>query len=413
MGQFFMHSPSGELDLAIFLFRSRSRPCTRLGSNSVIRSTALLILVSCLCRTLAFAQTEFSGTFPSEIPEATALFPNSFAGINGAQTDSTAPLSKVNFALEFGRKWLEVKASYFEKRIQEPALLGSASDPMAFKWLGKYADLLAVSSQFGGRLVGEAQAAYSTLGVPPSGDHLPMMTRLGVHGRWEKLGYGLSTRSSGRGYVSPAGVKTEHARDESQIWAEYDLGQYRVRGAVGEMWEDNFDTRQLTLTRMTATSLYLNKPSWNAALSSSYSTVANNEHLEQKTLALTHELSFAYRFTSLLTLEPNVRFKQEWAPITSLKTDTCSAGFGLTYAPSRDLQWIGRASYARDSSEDPLRAGSLLSAATGLNWKLGKTFLGEQSVSLQLEYRNESRLTVPDNQQASLTGTIQFKILGF
>ena len=153
----------------------------------MIRFTALLILVSCLCRTLAFAQTEVSGTFPSEIPEATALFPNAFAGINGAQTDSTAPLSKVNFALEFGRKWLEVKASYFEKRIQEPALLGSASDPMAFKWLGKYADLLAVSSQFGGKLVGEAEAAYSTLGVPASGDQLPMMTRLGVHGCWEEV----------------------------------------------------------------------------------------------------------------------------------------------------------------------------------------------------------------------------------
>jgi hypothetical protein len=121
----------------------------------------------------------------------------------------------------------------------------------------------------------------------------------------------------------------------------------------------------------------------------------------------------AYRFTSLLTLEPNVSFKQEWAPITSLKTDICSAGFGLTYTPSRDLQWIGRASYARGSSEDPLRAGSLVNAATGLNWKLGKSFLGEQSVSLQLEYKNESRLTLPDNQQVNLTGTVQFKILGF
>ncbi len=157
------------------------------------------------------------------------------------------------------------------------------------------------------------------------------------------------------------------------------------------MWEDNFDTDQLILTRTTATSLYLNRPSWNAALSSSYSTVANNDNLHQKALAFTNGLSFAYRFTSLLTLEPNVSFRQEWAPFTSLKTDTCSAGFGLTFTPSRDLQWIGRASYARDSSEDPLRAGSMINAATGLNWKLGKSFLGEQSVSMQLEYKNESR----------------------
>ena len=379
----------------------------------MIRFTSLLILALCLCRALAFAQAEVSGRFQSEIPKATELFPNSFAGIYGAKIDSTAPTSKRNFDLEFGPKLLELKASYFEKRLEEAALLGSVDDQMDFKWLGKYADLLAVSSPFGGKLVGEAEAAYSTLGFPASSDQLPLMTRLGVHGRWGKAGYGLSNRSSGRGYVSPTGVKIERPRDERQIWAEYDLSLYRVRGAVGEMWEENSETHQLTLTRTTATSFYLNQPSWNAALSSSYSTVAHNEDLDQNTHAFTNGLSFAYRFTSPLTLEPNVSFKQEWAPITSLKTDTCSAGFGLTYTPFRDLQWIGRASYARDSSEDPLRAGSIVNAATGLTWKLGKSFLGEQSVSLQLEYKNDSRLTVPDHQQANLSGTVQFKILGF
>jgi hypothetical protein len=115
----------------------------------------------------------------------------------------------------------------------------------------------------------------------------------------------------------------------------------------------------------------------------------------------------------MLTLEPNVSFKQEWAPITRLKTDTPSAGFGLAYTPSRQLQVIGRAAYARDLSEDPLKAGSIMNAATGLNWKLGKSFLGEQSLSVQVEYKCESRLLLPEHQQNNLTGMIQFKILGF
>lgn len=74
---------------------------------------------------------------------------------------------------------------------------------------------------------------------------------------------------------------------------------------------------------------------------------------------------------------------------------------------------IGCAAYARDLSEDPLRTGSALNATTAVNWKLGKSFLGEQSVSVQLEYKNESRLTLPENQQNNLTGTVHFKILGF
>ena len=106
-------------------------------------------------------------------------------------------------------------------------------------------------------------------------------------------------------------------------------------------------------------------------------------------------------------------FKQEWAPLARLKTDSPSAGFGLAYTPSRELRWTGRAAYCRDLSEDPLRAGSILNATTGVNWKLGRSFLGEQSVSLQLEYKNESRLSLPESQQANLTGTIQFKIAGF
>ena len=323
------------------------------------------------------------------------------------------PPSKRSFAVEVGPKLLELKASYFERRREENVLLGGVDAQTDRHW-GEYADLVAISSQFGGKLVGEAEAAYSTLGLPVSSDRLiPMMTRLGVHGRWGKAGYGLFYRSSGPGYVSPAGVQVEHARDESQIWAEYDLSLFRIRSAVGEMWEENSETRQWTLTRTTATSFYLNKPAWNVAWSSSYSTVANHDHLDQKSLVVANGLSFAFRFTPVFTLEPNVNLKQEWAPITRLKTDTCAAGLGLAYTPSRDLKLIGRASYVRDLSEDPLRGGSIVHAATGLDWKLGKSFLGEQSVSLQLEYKNESRLPVPNNQQPYLTGTVRFKLLDF
>jgi len=89
------------------------------------------------------------------------------------------------------------------------------------------------------------------------------------------------------------------------------------------------------------------------------------------------------------------------------------AGVGLAFTPSRELQLIGRASYARDMSQDPLRTGSIMNAAAGLNWNLGKSFIGQQSLSLQLEYKNELRPTLPENQQTNLIGMVQFKILGF
>jgi hypothetical protein len=377
----------------------------------VIRFTPLLILIFCSCQTPAFVQAERSVLFPTAVPEAANLFPNSFAGISGVQKDSEQPSKKL-FALEFGPKLLELKASYFERRQEEPAAFHSFSDKAETKW-GTYADLLATSAHFGGKLAAEAQAAYSTLAFRAFEDQQPVMTRLGLHGRWGKAGYGLSYRSTGRGFVSTDNLWTDHSRDEGQVWGEYDLGLFRVRGAFGEMWEENSETHQVTLTKTTATSVYLNRPGWSAALSSSYSTAGNDDHLGQKTLAVTNGVSFAYRFASLFKLEPNLSFKQEWAPITRLKTDTPLAGVGLAFTPSRELQLIGRASYARDMSQDPLRTGSIMNAAAGLNWNLGKSFIGQQSLSLQLEYKNELRPTLPENQQTNLIGMVQFKILGF
>jgi len=96
-----------------------------------------------------------------------------------------------------------------------------------------------------------------------------------------------------------------------------------------------------------------------------------------------------------------------------LKTDTPSAGLALAYRPFRDLQMIGRTSYARDLSDDPLKNASIVNTTAGLNWKLGKSFFGEHSVLMQIEYKNESRPTLLDHQQTNLTGTVQFKIVGF
>jgi hypothetical protein len=350
--------------------------------------------------------------FTREIPGALNLFPAPFAGIDGAQNDFDQP-SKKSFALELGPKLLELRGSYWERRREDPVQLDGLSPPGETRW-GRYYDLLATSSQFDGKLVGEAEAAYSTLGFSTLNDQEPVMTRLGVHGRWGKTGYGLSYRTSGRGFVAPTGAAIEHDRDESQIWVEYDFGVFRMRGAAGEMWEKNFITKDLTLTRSAATSFYVNKANWSATLSATYSLMGQSEDTIQKGIGFTNGFSLAYRPTPLLTLEPNLAYKQEWAPITRLKTDIPSAGFALTYKQSRDLQLIGRTSYTRELSEDPLRDASLVNAAAGLNWNLGQSFLGRQSsLSFQLEYKNELRASLPRDLQSNLTGSVQFKVLGF
>jgi len=49
-----------------------------------------------------------------------------------------------------------------------------------------------------------------------------------------------------------------------------------------------------------------------------------------------------------------------------------------------------------------------------VNWKLGPSFLGDQSVSFQLEYKTDVRPHVlVQSPQANLTGMLQFKLAGF
>jgi hypothetical protein len=371
----------------------------------------MLIFVLCMCHRLASAQSDEPDAFPREIPAADNLFPHSFSSINGALRDFDQA-SKQNFALELGPKLIQLKGSYFERRQNETALVAAFGEPQPSRW-GRYFDLLATSSRFDGKLSGEGELAYSTLGETTAAAQQPLMSRLGLSGRWGKIGYGLSRRSAGRGFVSPTGEKTEHDRDENQIYTEYDFGVFRIRGAAGEALEKNFDTHELTLTRTAATSLYWNRPGWSAIFSSSYSLVGQSEQPGPKTPAFVNGVALVYRPVAPLSVEPSLNFKQEWDAVTRLKTETPSAAFALAYIPMRELQLRGRASYARDLSEDPLKNGSLVNTAAALNWRIGKSLFGEQSLSLQFEYKNESRFALPENSHSNVTGSIQFKINGF
>lgn len=371
-----------------------------------------MIFVLCLCQSMAWAQAFEADFTPTDTPETIDLFPSSFAGAGGVPQDFHLPSNKT-LALEFGSGLVEVRAAYWEKRREGGLPFGSPEVSGAAQG-GPYFDLLAKSSPFDGILVGESELAYSGLGVSSSlPEHYPIMSRFGLTGRWGKAGYGALYRSVGAGFVSLAGAKAEHDRDESQLWGEYDFGLFRLRGAARETWEQNSATHDLTLTKTATTSFHLARRNWSTSLSSSYSWIGRGETPRHKTVAFANGLVLAYRFANPFTVEPNVSFRQEWDPATGRKTDTPSAGLTLAYAPYRELQMIGRASYARDLSEDPRGDASIMNSTAGLNWKLGKSHFGEPSLSIHLEYIIESRHALADSQQNRFAGAVQFKIAGF
>ncbi|HEY7715041.1 MAG TPA: hypothetical protein VIE90_11065 [Candidatus Binatia bacterium] len=373
----------------------------------MIRFIQTLILALCAFHTAAFAGADVI-TDDAGIVEPVS---NAFAHGDGV-LKNFEPSAKKTFSLDFGPELIQLKGLYLEKHSQDSAPI-EFLDPPSSPALGRYFDLFATSSQFGGKLVGESELAYSTLGLPAAPQDQPIMTRLGLKGIWGKVGYGLSYRSFDAGFVSTTGTKVEHARDEKQLWTEYDLGLFRVRGVTGETSEENKLTNSLTLTKSAGTSVHLNKAKWSASLSSTYSVIGEEEAIGQNAAGWTHGLLLVFRPAGFFTIEPKLDFRKEWDGISGLETNTPSAALMLSTAPSRNFRWVGRASYAKGVSDDPLKDAATLHTGTSLNWSIGRSFFGEQSLAIQFDYRTESRPDLPESSLANLTGMIHFKVAGF
>lgn len=308
-------------------------------------------------------------------------------------------------------KWLDLKAFYIEKRQSVTPPTDSTFEPNSTPpTLGRYFDLLASSSHFDGKLVGEGELAYSTLGVSTGPDDHPTLSRLGVRGSWNKLSYGLAYRAFGSGFISTAGVKVDRAREENELWSEYDFQLFRLKTTLSD-WREKSDN-QIVRTRTAATAFNWNKAVWSASLLSSYSLIGNRDDCQS--LAFINGVSLSYRPAAFLTVQPSFSFREDWDGMSGARTDTPTAGLALIGTPDRNVQLVGRASYTNGLSDDPLKTSSTLNTSALVNWKLGQSFLGDQSVSFQLEYKNElkSHLLL-QSPQANVTGMLQFKVAGF
>ena len=374
-----------------------------------MRIAAILIFALVVTYGVAAAQSESSDsaiTLPPE-PSDYATLISPYSDFEAMRTGVAQPTTQT-FSLSLIPKWFDLKAFYVEK--QPPSSYSNLGANSATSNLGRYFDILASSSHFDGRLVGEGELAYSTLGFSTAPDDRPTMSRLGLRGSWNKLSYGLSYRAFGSGFISTDGVKVDRARDENEIWSEYDFQLFRLRSTFTEWREKSAD--QLVLTRTAATSFNWSKPTWSASLLSSYSLTGNGEDCQS--LAFTNGISLAYRPAAFLTVQPSFSFREDWDGMSGLRTDTPTTGLAVIGSPHPNIQLVGRASYASGLSDDPLKISSTVNTAAGVNWKLGPSFLGEQSLSFQLEYKTDVRPhLLVQSPQANLRGMLQFKLAGF
>ena len=379
----------------------------------MIKFIAALIFPLLICCGTAAAQPGGQDHSPQNdflsVPSPSAT---PFTEIEDLQKDLIQPAVQ-SFSLNLFPKLIELKGFYLQKRgsgdLLNKSLADSSATPSGWK---RYFDILATSSHFDGKLVGEGELAYSALGFSSAPDDRPTMSRIGVRGNWAKTSYGLSYSSFGNGFISASGAKVDRAREENEVWGVYDFQLFRFKTSLGQTREKDPSTNQPTLTRTAATSFSWSQSKWSALLSSSYSF---SESLQvSPSAAFTHGLSLAYHAANFLTIQPDLGFREEWDFSSASKTDRPSAGIAVIGTLHPDMQLIGRASYADGFSEDSTKRFSGMDTAASLNWKLGHLPFGDPSLSFQLEYKNDNkdRILSPGSP-VNLTSTFQFKVIGF
>jgi len=368
----------------------------------------VLFLVFCLYERAAAAEAYWMHSDPLAIPPYAEVLSFSLsAGTEPIPINFKQPAGN-SFSLDLGPSIIKLKTFYLETREEGSSLVGSLDDSK----LRRYLNVFGTSSYFDGKLVGEGEFAYGILGLATTGEQ-PRMFRLGLKGRWNGISYGADCGSIGKGFVSLLGERFDYDRDEAQVWAERSYGSWRFRGTLSELWERRPATNELTLTKTAVTDFHFNRPNWSAMLSSSYSLIDQGTSLDQKTAAFANALSISYRPTTILTIVPKLSVREEWDQSTGVRTDTPEAVVTLRLDPSRDVQLTGLASYARGMSEDVLKDNSTVNAGAALHWRIGKYVLGEQFLSLKIEYRNEARFHSPSDSPQKLSTLISFKIVGF
>jgi hypothetical protein len=294
---------------------------------------------------------------------------------NGDSISSPPAHAGKTIVLDLGPKLVNIKASYLEKR--EPVNALNADPQCTCKdW--------------------------------------PKMFRFGLKNRWAGLRYGADYKSIDRGFVSLAGIGTEHTRDESQLWGEHGLGPFNVRGSIGESWEKPLETDGSRVSRGATLAFSLNRPQWGAMLASTYQWVEQRPSPNQEATVLTNTLTGSYRPFSFFSVNPNFSITEERNQSTGVRTGTPRTGLTFAYTPPLDsFKLIGGSSFARSFSADGLNNVRTLGTTAAIDWKLGK-FVGEDDIlSFNLNYNQQLDFNSSVNSHNSFSGMLQLKVFGF
>ncbi len=173
------------------------------------------------------------------------------------------------------------------------------------------------------------------------------------------------------------------------------------------------DPSSSSLETMSA-SLYHWTKTWDVSLSSSYTPSQDADRPDQETLSVSQDLTLTLRPTEKIGSTLGLSLWQEREPWTGSQSGGNTASVSLWYGPflmGHTLDLWG--SYSRGRSNDGDWDGHSVSASATLSQRLGRTALGDATLSMELGYNFYFDAASSTSASDELYGRIILKLFDF
>ncbi|MGB7292457.1 MAG: hypothetical protein WBD99_09825 [Thermodesulfobacteriota bacterium] len=291
-------------------------------------------------------------------------------------------------------------------------------------------------------------------------EYKPQMFTLISKGAWAGFEYGAKYVQVEDGFDRVPGTALNSNQEGKEIWIDRNLNVLKFKTFISDYWDNvNFNSNRpkarktqagaaldiafpywpvlslsysrgssLIATRRDGSvsknesiqtlnsSLYYLISKWQLSINSSYSMGKDKNQTDMNSRILLSEIRGSYTPIKSISISPSIGFTKEEYKWLGAELDymTPATSLAINYSPLNkafNLKAYGH--YSRYTSNDGFTDANTFNGLTEFAWKLGKTPIGDQTVSLEFGYYNYLNSAFSKSSYQEYSAFLAYKIASF
>jgi hypothetical protein len=291
-------------------------------------------------------------------------------------------------------------------------------------------------------------------------EYKPQMVTLNLKGSWAGFAYGAKYLQVEDGFDKVPGTRLNSNQEGKEIWINRTLSVLKLKTFISDYWDNvNFNPNRpkvrktragaafdiafpywpiLSLSWSHGNSLTMRKPDgpvrgeesiqtlnsslyyliskWKLSINSSYSTGKDKNQGDTESRILLSEIRGSYTPIKSISISPSIGFTKEEYKWLGAELDymTPTSSVSVNYSPSNtpfNIKAYGH--YSRHTGNDGFTDANTFNGLAEFAWKLGKTPIGDQTVSLEFGYYNYLNSVFSESSYQEYSAFLAYKIASF